>query len=266
MQLHSRQHDFLPFFCLLCEDELPSAAALQRHLDQHMIYSVQCKFCDRSFLNRNLTEHHIKIAHRDKRKRRIFRHKLILARVDKDEIQENSYDSLAEKNNFQVFFVPYTDMVVEVSDIDMTELNLKEKNIELYSGEGMEDMSGSHEEESAERDECSLSEVNNLDEGVNIESTVDETVNSVSDCMDNVSDLLNILEESVDIEPSIHDGESIDFEVNTNNKEDSNLDLLNNESNVNTDDDLADIQNVTLNSPENNVNDVESPEDDVENK
>ncbi|XP_056639822.1 uncharacterized protein LOC130447159 isoform X1 [Diorhabda sublineata] len=84
LSLHNEDHYTSSVFCLMCGIEQSNTRELQKHLDEHMIYSVPCKYCDKSFLSKSIREKHVENCHKVRRKRLIFRDKLILDKIEKD--------------------------------------------------------------------------------------------------------------------------------------------------------------------------------------
>lgn len=85
LTLHKEDHYSSSIHCLMCGIEQSNIRELQKHLDEHMVYSVRCKYCDKSFLSKSIREKHVENCHKVRRKRFIFRDKLILLKIDKND-------------------------------------------------------------------------------------------------------------------------------------------------------------------------------------
>lgn len=145
--IHMKCHTY-SFFCLMCGMEQQNSLELQKHLDEHLIYSVPCKYCDKSFLSKSLREEHIRQRHTGRRNRRIYKDRLIiLDRIDKCSGSQEQTDG--DKNEYEARYIFYTDMQIEDGDMDMTIENLKTKNIPVYTDE---DEGITLEEEEVEED------------------------------------------------------------------------------------------------------------------
>lgn len=72
----------------MCGEPQENRVQLQYHLDQHMIYSARCCYCDKSYLSEDLLKTHYKYEHIRRKKEKInFRKRLILDRVEKDRVE-----------------------------------------------------------------------------------------------------------------------------------------------------------------------------------
>lgn len=107
-------------YCSECEKKfstrvhlrLHSCDQLQDHLDQHMIYSIPCAYCDRFFLQEDSLSRHQRTEHSRKVKEKmVYRKKLILKKViyEKNTVLSEQSSSVG-KYIFQVLvhqdFVP----------------------------------------------------------------------------------------------------------------------------------------------------------------
>lgn len=110
MDKHRQKH-FENFFryCIFCFDEFTNQQLYQVHLDEHLVHSFPCIYCDRYFLKKQFCENHIRDQHPG-RKRKIKRIKpqSILDRIDKYpdyNSKLNQVNSTRSSTNTQEFIV-----------------------------------------------------------------------------------------------------------------------------------------------------------------
>ncbi|XP_072390233.1 uncharacterized protein [Diabrotica undecimpunctata] len=85
---HENKHYTTYFFCFYCGEKQYGANVLQAHLVKHSEYSVDCKYCDKSFLSITSRNEHTSTAHKGDTKKKKKIEKLILARIDKPNYTE----------------------------------------------------------------------------------------------------------------------------------------------------------------------------------
>ncbi|CAG9858639.1 unnamed protein product [Phyllotreta striolata] len=127
--LHKMKCHMFTVFCLFCGKSHQHATELQKHIDQHMMHSIECGYCDKSFLSSGAKEEHVFKMHKGKKKMKIYNDSLILDQKSYDD--ENS-----EELNYNKEEKHYEARYLVQCGLDMTIENLKIQNLPVYTSEG----------------------------------------------------------------------------------------------------------------------------------
>ncbi|CAH1979955.1 unnamed protein product [Acanthoscelides obtectus] len=134
LRLHSLTHDISSFFCLMCGVEMPNCAELQKHLDEHLAYSVPCKYCDKSFLSKSACAQHCQVKHKKTRYRRLNRcEHLIIDRVDFKPLSTNDNQ---EDRTYKAYIIEQGSSTrLDVNPENLRMMNIENTEDDLPSGE-----------------------------------------------------------------------------------------------------------------------------------
>ncbi|KAK5643864.1 hypothetical protein RI129_007709 [Pyrocoelia pectoralis] len=91
-------------YCIYCWEEYTNKRLYEKHLNEHLIYSHPCKYCDKFFLRKNQKEKHVKEEHSNPDTRiRKPKQQLILDRIDKNpQIDDEHVKNVNESSEFVV--------------------------------------------------------------------------------------------------------------------------------------------------------------------
>uniref|UniRef100_A0A1Y1LDT6 C2H2-type domain-containing protein n=1 Tax=Photinus pyralis TaxID=7054 RepID=A0A1Y1LDT6_PHOPY len=93
-------------YCIYCWAEYRNKRSYEAHLNEHLLYSYPCSYCDKFFLSKKQKEIHVKVDHSDPDKRvRKPKRQLILDRIDKVIETESDCEQTESTNQSSEFVV-----------------------------------------------------------------------------------------------------------------------------------------------------------------